>query len=83
MKKTREERRLQRKRVIKRKIHILKQYGGERYVSAWSGGGKTGRFAKGKIHCSCGMCRTKSYDSPSHTDRKKLLSAQQQVDDID
>ncbi len=45
--------------------------------------GDVGRFAKGKIHCSCGMCRTKSYDTPSHTDRKKFIAAQQQIDDID
>jgi len=83
MKKTREYRRSQRMRVIKRKVRLLKKYGGEKSVSAWSCGGETGRFAKGKIHCSCRMCRTKSYDTPSHTDRKKLLSVKQQINDID
>jgi hypothetical protein len=83
MKKTKAYRRLQRMRVIKRKIHILKQHGGEKYVFAWSGGGDTGRFAKGKIHCSCRMCRTKSYDNPSHADRKTLLSFQQQINEYE
>jgi len=83
MKKTRAYRRSQRTRVIKRKVRLLRQYGGEKFVSAWSGGGRTGRFAKGKIHCSCRMCRNKSYDTPSHTDRKKLLSGEQQINDID
>jgi hypothetical protein len=83
MKKTREYRRSQRMRVIKRKVRLLKQRGGDKFVLAWSDGGKTGHFAKGKIHCSCWMCRNKSYDVPSHTDRKKLLSAQQQINEID
>ena len=29
--------------------------------------------AKGKIHCSCSMCRTKSYDQMSHSDVRKIL----------
>jgi len=83
MKKTRAYRRSQRTRVIKRKVRLLRRYGGEKYVSAWSRGGRIGRFSKGKIHCSCGMCRTKSYDNLSHSDKKKLLSGKQQINDID
>jgi hypothetical protein len=82
MKRTRAARRSQRQRVISRKVHILRKSGGEQYVKAWSRGGETGRLAKGKIHCSCGMCRTKSYDNLTHTDRKKLLAGQQQIEDI-
>lgn len=41
-----------RKRVIERKTKIAKQIGWHsRY---------TGYFAKGKIHCSCGMCSNKT-----------------------
>jgi len=83
MKRTRADRRSQRKRVISRKIHILRKCGGEEYVRAWSGGGKKkGRLSKGKIHCSCPMCRRKSYDNPTRSDRRKLLSGIQQIDDI-
>jgi hypothetical protein len=83
MKKSRAERRSQRQRVICRKVHILKRYGGDNYVYAWSAGGKKiGRFAKGKIHCSCPMCRRKSYDDPSTADKRKLISAQQQIDEV-
>jgi len=83
MKKNRAYRRSQRQRVICRKISILKKYGGDEYVHAWSSGGKKiGRFAKGKIHCSCPMCRRKSYDELTHADRKKLISAQQQFDEV-
>ena len=76
--KTRAYRRAQRKRVICRKISILRKYGGEEYVFAWARG-KKGRFAKGKIHCSCWMCRKKSFDLRSHTDKKKDLAAREQL----
>jgi len=83
MRRNRTFRRSQRLRVINRKIRLLRKYGGDKYVLAWSGGGKkTGRFAKGKIHCSCRMCRRKSYDDPSHTDKKELLAFQQQLNEI-
>jgi hypothetical protein len=59
---------------------MLKKYGGNEYVFAWSRG-KYGRLSKGKIHCSCWMCRTKSYDTISNADKKKFLSAQQQLKD--
>jgi len=80
MKKNRAYRRSQRERVINRKTHILRKIGGEKYIFAWSGG-KKGRFAKGKIHCSCWMCRSKSHDSLSHADRIKLLAVQQQLNE--
>ena len=80
MKKSRVYRRSQRARVIGRKVKMLRQYGGEQYVSAWSRG-NTGRFSKGKIHCSCWMCRHKSYDTISHVDKQKLISAQQQLEE--
>jgi len=78
MKKTKIFRRSQRTRIINRRVKMLRQFGGEKYVFAWSRG-EIGRFSKGKIHCSCWMCRSKSYDVISHTDRRKLVSAQQQL----
>jgi hypothetical protein len=80
VKKTRALRRSQRRRIIDRKVAILKKYGGEGNVFAWSRG-NPGHFAKGKIHCSCWMCRSKSYDAISHSDEKKLLAAQQQLNE--
>jgi hypothetical protein len=82
MKKSRVYRRSQRERVINKKVHLLRQIGGERNVFAWSRG-NVGRFAKGKIHCSCWMCRSKSYDTPSHADERKLLAAMQQMEERD
>ena len=78
--KTKAYRRSQRQRAINRKVSLLKKYGGERYVFAWSRG-KIGRFAKGKIHCSCWMCRSKSNENLSHADRKRLLAAKQQLNE--
>lgn len=67
-----------RKRAINRKLGILKRLGGSEYIEAWTGG-KPGRLAKGKIHCSCWMCRSKSYDCPGISDLRKLQSAEQQL----
>ena len=74
--------RMQRCRAIHRKIGILRRIGGEQYVLAWSHG-KTGRFAKGKIHCSCPMCRSKSYDEEHIRDKRMKQAADEQLHNID
>lgn len=73
--------RFQRKRTIARKIGILRRIGGEEYLKAWSGG-TAGRFAKGKIHCSCPLCRMKSYDELTKRDKTALESAKQQLSEL-
>ena len=80
--KSRAELRDQRKRHIMRKIHILRRIGGEENVLAWSRG-QPGRLSKGKIHCSCWMCRKKSYDIPSHSDRRKEEAMRRQERDLE
>ena len=70
--------RRQRKHAISRKVYILRQIGGENLVQAWARGA-TGRFSKGKIHCSCRLCRLKSCDAPSVRDRRAALDAAQQL----
>lgn len=79
MKRTRAYYRRQRNRAIERKLGILRRLGGEEYVYAWTRGAY-GRLAKGKIRCSCPMCRAKSRDEHSHRDKKAFLSAKQQMD---
>lgn len=59
--------RWQRIRCIQRKRKMLLRYGGYEYIEAWTQG-KLGKLSKGKIHCSCPMCRRKSYDEPKHRD---------------
>ena len=66
-----------RERVIHRKVNMLRAYGGRKNVDAWTHG-HPGRLSKGKIHCSCFMCRRKSFDRPKHRDVKQHLDARQQ-----
>lgn len=61
--------RRQRKRTIQRKKAILYGLGGQELVDAWARGA-AGRFSKGKIHCSCPLCRSKSYDDPAACDKR-------------
>ena len=70
--------RKQRMRAIRRKENILRQLGGEAVVSAGAHGA-VGRFSKGKIHCSCWMCRRKSYDDPQARDKRAAMDAAQQL----
>lgn len=70
--------RKQRKRAIHRKEGILGRIGGEAYIFAWAHGA-TGRFAKGKIHCFCWMCRRKSYDDPQLRDKRMAMDAAEQL----
>jgi len=69
-----------RERVIRRKVNMLLAYGGRENVNAWTHGQHV-RLSKGKIHCSCRMCRRKSYDEAKHRDTKLYLDAQQQSDE--
>ena len=72
--------RYQRNKHIGRKIHILKGYG-EWRMDGWMRE-QPGRLAKGKIHCSCPMCREKSYDDWSQSDKRSILSGKQQLEDL-
>mgnify|MGYP000260800031 FL=1 len=74
--------RKQRKRTIHRKEELLRRIGGEAYVRAWAHEA-TGRFAKGKIHCSCWMCRQKSYDDPQLRDKRMARDAAEQLREIE
>ena len=69
---------LQRRRTISKKIQLLKRIGGLENVIAWTRG-QPGRLFKGKIHCSCWMCRKKSSDQISHRDAKRNVSAAWQI----
>ena len=74
--------RKQRMRAIHRKETILRQLGGEEFVSAWAHGA-AGRLSKGKIHCSCWMCRRKSYVDPKIRDKRAAMDAAQQLLEIE
>ena len=70
------------RRTIHRKEELLRRIGGEVYVRAWANG-TTGRFANGKIHCSCWMCRRKSYDNPQLRDKRMAMGAAEQLREIE
>ena len=65
-------------RAIHRKETILRQLGGEENVLAWERGA-AGRLSKGKIHCSCWMCRSKSNDDSRIRDKRAAMDAAQQL----
>jgi len=72
--------RSQRKRTIRRKSFLLYGIGGQDYWFAWTRGAN-GRLAKGKIHCSCPMCRSKSYDDPSARDKRAKGKAKEMINE--
>lgn len=70
--------RRQRKRTIQRKDRILGFWGSPEEVKSWERGAK-GRLDKGKIHCSCPLCRRKSYDEPTNRDRRSMEKAEDMI----
>ena len=75
MNRTRDYYRHHRERVIKRKkdiIHAQNDYWHVRFE---------GELSKGKIHCSCPLCRRKSYDYSKMSDIDKVISMAQEVMD--
>lgn len=80
MNRTRDWHRFQRERAIARKAGILRRNWGAEEVNLWTGG-KLGRLSKGKIHCSCWMCRCKSRDERSTSDNRKQISVLQQIEE--
>lgn len=69
MNRSRDYYRFQRERVIKRKMSILAFQMGKDYSELFYKEHPVGKLAKGKVHCSCRMCRTKSSDEISHRDK--------------
>ncbi len=69
-------RRFQRKRAIHHKSMILRDYWQIHSEGFWTPV-RVGELSKGKVHCSCWMCRRKSYDDPRMMDKRNCLSLQQ------
>ena len=79
MNRSRDYYRYQREQHINRKIGILKRYQNEGFYEGHAR--IKGKLSKGKIHCSCWMCRKKSYDELSHSDKIKNLKQISQLND--
>ena len=67
--------RLERRKHIERKKRIIKELGGYWTVH------HDGVLSKGKIHCSCPLCRSKSYDYPKIQDIKTKQNLVDSVND--
>ena len=76
MSRTRSWRRFQRNRAIHHKSMILRDYWKLNYPDYWTPE-RYGVLSKGKVHCSCWMCRRKSYDDPRMMDKRHTLSQDQ------
>lgn len=72
----------QRKRAIARKISIQKKRIGTKEVNEIYDERRRGQLSKGKIHCSCPMCRKKSYDELSRRDQVELQRYIHQVQEF-
>lgn len=73
-------RRHNRQRVINRKKRIIKEQNNYWHVPF------DGMLSKGKIHCSCWMCRHKSYDRPKIQDLRRdvgYVNSIKGLDDFD
>jgi hypothetical protein len=74
--------RYQRNRAINRKFNILRKDWGTEETEKFYDKTNKGKLSKGKIHCSCWMCREKSYIELKHTDKKKILKCNQSLNDF-
>lgn len=79
MKRDRAYLRNQRRRIIDKKYHIREFIWGKEFTKEYYKTNPKGKLSKGKIHCSCFMCRQKSYDEMSHRDKKRLLFLNSQL----
>lgn len=66
-------RRIVRRKAIKRKFNIRKFKLGYEEAHEYYKNNPIGELDKGKIHCSCYLCRRKSNDELSKRDKINLL----------
>ncbi len=71
-------------RAISRKSRIIRNtwwLGDCETIQFWNPV-RIGMLSKGKVHCSCWMCRRKSYDELSHADKKKKTAQEQRLEEM-
>jgi queuine/archaeosine tRNA-ribosyltransferase len=79
MKRNRGDYREQRERAIARKFSIQRKRMGIKEANEIYDKRRKSQLGKGKIHCSCPMCRAKSYDELSHRDQAHIENCLQQL----
>lgn len=72
-----------RKKSINRKYKIRKFLWGKEAVTDYYNLNPLGSLDKGKVHCSCPICRKKSYDELSKKDKSKLEIMSIDLNDLD
>lgn len=81
MNRTRDYYRFQRERVIHKKYAIQEvRMGKTAAFDYYHSTSSVGKLSKGKVHCSCYMCRVKSKDFLSHRD---MVQKKAQAEDLD
>lgn len=81
MNRTRNDRRVLRRRKIRSRCALLMRIGGSAMLEGWTHGAP-GRLAKGKLHCSCGMCRLKSRELPGRREMRQQDAYRQALADV-
>lgn len=76
----------QRERVIAKKVYIYTVVMGIELIDYRNGRDFPhfkGRFSKGKVHCSCKMCKyEKHYNIPKHTHQSKWNAMKKEIEDF-
>lgn len=79
-------RRHQRNRVIAKKVKIFTQFWGNDLLQFRNGDYVplvVGKWAKGKVHCSCKLCKyEKHYNIPKEKDKATKRFLQQAIDEV-
>lgn len=81
MNRTRYDRRVLRRRKVKSRCALLMRIGGSDLLEGWTRGAP-GRLAKGKMHCSCSMCRLKSREIPGRREMRQMDACRQALSDV-
>lgn len=68
----RDYRRKVRQKAINKKLRIRRFKWGSQEFHKYYEHNPVGLLDKGKVHCSCPLCRRKSYDELSRKDKSKL-----------
>lgn len=75
----------QRNRVIAKKVKIFTEFWGNELIVFKNEETSTfpvGKWSKGKVHCSCKMCKyEKHYKIPKEKDKAKQQAMKKEVDD--
>ena len=83
MTRTKAERRKNDYKHIAKKERILKHVYEDGAYDGFTKGGQTHRLSKGKVHCSCPLCSTKTKDNGrKHSEELRMLSMNEKEEEF-